>query len=88
MTLGTLAQLADVAGMPSAPSLRRFIAAQPDFPVIQRGQYGRAYVFDLDVAAEFVRAHWRDGRNERRRRRVAKRLAEHAQLPLFTMEIE
>lgn len=71
MTRGNLAQLAAIEGMPSQPSLARFIAARPDFPVIQHGQNGRAYVFDLDTAAAFVRAHWRDGRNERRVRRLA-----------------
>ena len=71
MTLGNLAELAAIEGMPSQPSLARFIAARSDFPVIEHGRYGKPYVFDLDDAVAFVRAHWRDGRNERRRRRLA-----------------
>lgn len=71
MSLGTLTDLARLDGMPSYPSLARFIAAREDFPVIQRGQYGKPFILDLDAAAGFVREHWRDGRNERRRRRLA-----------------
>jgi hypothetical protein len=71
MSLGTLTDLARLDGMPSYPSLARFIAARDDFPVIQRGQYGKPFILDLDAAAGFVREHWRDGRNERRRRRLA-----------------
>lgn len=62
MTIGTLAALAKLPDMPSEPSLRRFVAAQPDFPVERRGRYGIAYAFDLEAAAAFVREHWRDGR--------------------------
>ncbi|MCI1141698.1 hypothetical protein MOP88_09605 [Sphingomonas sp. WKB10] len=71
MSLGTLTDLARLDGMPSYPSLARFIAARDDFPVIQRGQYGKPFILDLDAAAAFVRANWRDGRNERRLRRLA-----------------
>lgn len=71
MSLGTLTDLARLDGMPSYPSLSRFIAARSDFPVIQQGQYGKPFILDLDVAAAFVRKHWRDGRNERRLRRLA-----------------
>ena len=71
MSVGTLTDLARLDGMPSYPSLMRLIAARDDFPVIQRGRYGKPYILDLDVAASFVREHWRDGRNERRRRRLA-----------------
>jgi hypothetical protein len=59
---GTLADLAALPGMPSQPSLQRFIASRLDFPVLQRGRNGVAYEFDLDAAAAFVAAHWRDGR--------------------------
>lgn len=83
MTVGNLAELAALNGMPSQPSLARFIAARADFPIIERGRYGKAYVLDLDAAAAFVRAHWRDGRNERRRRRLASLPPPPAQLPLF-----
>ncbi|WP_271299647.1 hypothetical protein [Sphingomonas sp. CV7422] len=71
MSLGTLTDLAQLDGMPSYPSLARFIATRNDFPVIQHGQYGKPFILDLDAAAVFVREHWRDGRNERRRRRLA-----------------
>lgn len=62
MTIGSLADLGKLPGMPSLPSLQRFIAARPDFPVIERGRYGKPYEIDLDAAAAFVREHWRDGR--------------------------
>ena len=62
MTVGTLADLGALEGMPSLPSLQRFIAAHADFPVIQRGRYGLPYQLDLEIAAAYVRAHWRDGR--------------------------
>ncbi len=71
MNVGTLADLGRLEGMPSGPSLARLIAARPDFPVIERGRYGKPFVLDLDAAAAFVREHWRDGRNERRLRRLA-----------------
>jgi hypothetical protein len=70
MSLGTLTDLARIDGMPSYPSLARFIAARSDFPVLQHGQYGKPFILDLDAASAFVRAHWRDGRNERRLRRL------------------
>jgi hypothetical protein len=88
MTLGTLDQLGKVDGMPSVPSLRRFIASRSDFPVVQRGRYGLPYILDLNAAAAFVRKHWRDGRNERRRLRLAAVPADAVQLPLFITEIE
>lgn len=81
MTVGTLEQLGAVDGMPSVPSLRRFIASQPNFPVIQRGRYGTPYILDLETAADFVRSNWRDGRNERTRRRLAA-TSPSRQLPL------
>ena len=62
MKIGVLADLAAMPGMPSEPTLRRFIAARDDFPVIERGRYGKPYQLDLDAAAAFVRSHWRDGR--------------------------
>lgn len=71
MNVGTLADLGQIAGMPSVPSIARFIAARDDFPVIQHGRYGKPFVLDLDAAAAFVREHWRDGRNERTVRRIA-----------------
>jgi len=86
--LGTLDQLGKVDGMPSVPSLRRFISSRPDFPVVQQGRYGLPYILDLDTAAAFVREHWRDGRNERRRLRLAAVALEATQLPLFKTENE
>ena len=71
MNVGTLVDLGRIDGMPSVPSIARFIAARDDFPVIQRGRYGKPFVLDLDAAAAFIREHWRDGRNERRVRRIA-----------------
>ncbi|HEX8414992.1 MAG TPA: hypothetical protein VF637_14065 [Sphingomicrobium sp.] len=71
MNVGTLADLGQIDGMPSVPSIARFIAAREDFPVIQHGRYGKPFVLDLDAAAAFVREHWRDGRNERTVRRLA-----------------
>jgi hypothetical protein len=68
--VGTLAELCREPGVPSQPSLQRFIGARPDFPILRRGGSGSAYTFDLDAAASFVREHWRDGRNERKRRRI------------------
>ena len=62
MTIGTLADLAALPGMPSQPSLQRFIAARSDFPVLERGRYGRAYVIDLEHAVAFIQENWRDGR--------------------------
>lgn len=59
---GTLAHLAAMPGMPSEVTLRQLIAKRPDFPLIERGGDGHAYKMDLDVAAEFVRSVWRDGR--------------------------
>ncbi|WP_267397231.1 MULTISPECIES: hypothetical protein [unclassified Sphingomonas] len=69
MNVGTFANLGRVDGMPSVPSIARFIAARPDFPVIQHGRYGKP--FALDAAAAIIRKHWRDGRHERRLRRLA-----------------
>lgn len=71
MNLGSLTDLARLDDMPSYPSLARFIAARSDFPVMQRGQYGKPFILDLDAASTFVREQWRDGRIERRLRRLA-----------------
>ena len=71
MNVGTMVDLGRIDGMPSVPSIARFIAARDDFPVIQHGRYGKPFVLDLDAAAAFIREHWRDGRNERTVRRLA-----------------
>ena len=81
MNAGTLADLAKLDGMPSLPSLQRFIGARPDFPIVQRGRRGLPYILDLAAAAAFVRANWNDGRALDQRR--AKRAALAAPLPLF-----
>lgn len=88
MKVGTLADLALVEGMPSVPSLAKLISARADFPIIQRGRYGKPFVLDLDAAAAFVRLNWRDGRNERRRRRLASISAQPAQLSLFDDQVD
>ena len=62
---GNLWDLAALPGMPSQPTLRAFIDARMDFPVITRGGRGRSYLLDLDAAAAFVREHWRDRRADR-----------------------
>lgn len=62
MAEGRLWQLAELDGMPSAPTLRKLIRDRPDFPLIERGRRGREYRIDLDQAAAFVREHWRDER--------------------------
>lgn len=85
MNVGTLADLAKLDGMPSVPSIARLIAARPDFPIVTRGSSGKAYEIDLDKAAAFIRQHWRDGRNERRRLRLLSQPKDQ-QLPLFALE--
>lgn len=77
---GSLADLGKLPGMPSLPSLRRFILSRDDFPILERGKSGVAYTFDLAVAADFVRAHWIDGR------RVEPQSDEARQLYLFERE--
>lgn len=64
MPTGKLWELAAIPDMPSEPTLRAFIRQRADFPVIESGRKGVAYVFDLDVAAAFVREHWQDSRSE------------------------
>lgn len=85
MNVGNLADLAAMDGMPSAPSIARLIAERSDFPIVARGSSGKAYQLDLEAAAAFIRLHWRDGRNERRRLRLQS-LPANQQLPLFEME--
>ena len=62
MATGRLWELAAISDMPSVPTLRQFMRERPDFPVIAYGGKGVGYVLDLDAAAAFVRAHWRDSR--------------------------
>lgn len=65
MRTGSLTELSAVPGMPSKTTLRAFIRNRPDFPVILFGNRGAGYVFNLEVAAAFVRANWRDKRSDR-----------------------
>lgn len=53
--IGSLGDLANMAGMPSEPTIKRMIDADPDFPVLQRGTNGRAWEFDLQAAWTYVR---------------------------------
>ena len=88
MNVGTLADLAAIDGMPCVPSIAALIAARQDFPVLQHGRSGKPYILDLDAAAAFVRVHWRDGRNERRRLRMAATPPAPEQRSLFETENE
>lgn len=64
--IGSLGDLANMAGMPSEPTIKRMIDADPDFPVLQRGTNGRAWEFDLQAAWQYVRdAQERDEANAR-----------------------
>jgi hypothetical protein len=73
MPVGKLWELAAIPDMPSEPTLRQFMRARPDFPVIEHGGKGTPYLIDLDAAAAFVRAHWRDSRSQLSGRAKAKR---------------
>ena len=64
MRTGKLFELALIPDMPSQPVLRQMIRDRPDFPVIEHGRKGASYLLDLDAAAAFVRANWRDSRSE------------------------
>ncbi|VVT16405.1 conserved hypothetical protein [Sphingomonas sp. EC-HK361] len=63
MTTGKLWELAALPDMPSAPTLRQLMRERPDFPIVERGRKGRDYVIDIEDAAAFVRANWRDARS-------------------------
>ncbi len=89
MPLGRLWELAAIADMPSVPTLRQFIRERPDFPVIEHGRKGAAYVIDLEEAAAFVREHWRDSRHELSgvaKAGRARRASQPTQTTLFDME--
>ena len=51
----SLGELSAVPGMPSEPTLRKLIEANPDWPVISRGKNGVAYEFDLFAAVDFYK---------------------------------
>jgi hypothetical protein len=63
MALGKFAALCAMPGMPTPPTLRDWIASRDDFPVAQLAENSRNWLFDLDEAAAFVRAHYRDRRS-------------------------
>lgn len=52
--IGSLGELATMAGMPSEVTLRKMIAEHADFPIISRGKNGVSYEIDLAAAAAFV----------------------------------
>lgn len=62
--VGALWELAALPGMPSQPTLRAFMSVRPDFPVLRHGSRGVSFLIDLNAAAAFVRAHWRDSRSD------------------------
>lgn len=75
---GTLTELASIDGMPSEPTLRKMIVADPDFAgIIKRGSNGDAYEIDLRVAAEYV-----IGLEQRKRDAEIERQQQLAQLGL------
>ena len=53
--IGSLGDLAAMAGMPSEPTIKRMIDADPEFPVLSRGTNGRAWEFDLQAAWQYIR---------------------------------
>lgn len=54
--IGSLGDLAAMAGMPSEPTIKRMIDADPEFPVLSRGTNGRAWEFDLQAAWQYIRS--------------------------------
>lgn len=75
--IGTLADLASMPGMPSEPTLRKLIEADPDFEGIIKRAAGKgdAYEIDLALAARYVVAL-----DEKKREAEQARLDEIAQL--------
>lgn len=73
MRTGSLTALSMEAGMPSINTIQKIARHNAYFPVIQRGGRGKAFVVDLDAAAEFLR-QWQAGRFIRpEAREIAKR---------------
>ena len=67
--IGSLGDLANMAGMPSEPTIKQMIDADPEFPVLSRGTNGRAWHIDLQVAWEYIRqCQERDEANARAHR--------------------
>ena len=69
--LGSLADLANMTGMPSEPTLRKIIADNADFPIVSRGKNGRAFEIDLRAAFAFVRGLAERAEEEARAHREA-----------------
>jgi hypothetical protein len=67
VALGKFAALCAMPEMPTPQTLRDWIASRDDFPVAQLTENSRNWLFDLDEAAAFVRAHYRDRRGGHRR---------------------
>ena len=73
--IGSLGDLANMAGMPSEPTIKRMIDADPEFPVLSRGTNGRAWEFDLQAAWQYVRdCQERDEANARAHREAVAQL--------------
>jgi hypothetical protein len=73
--IGSLGDLANMAGMPSEPTIKKMIDADPAFPVLSRGTNGRAWEFDLKVAWEYIRqCQERDEANARAHREAVAQL--------------
>jgi len=69
LLIGSLGDLASMAGMPSEPTLRKLIAEHDDFPILSRGTNGKSYEIDLAAAHLFVRRIEEREAEERRRHR-------------------
>lgn len=73
--IGSLGDLANMAGMPSEPTIKRMIDADPEFPVLSRGTNGRAWEFDLKAAWQYIReCQERDEANARAHREAVAQL--------------
>lgn len=66
---GTLGEFASLPGTPSEPTLRDMIRDYPEFPILERGTNGRAYVIDFDEAFAFIKG-LRDREAEAQRARA------------------
>lgn len=64
--IGSLADLAEVQGMPSERTLRKLIRDNPDFPIVSIGKNGVAYEIDFEAAVTWIRSH-EDKRREAER---------------------
>lgn len=73
----TLGELAAVDGMPSEPTLRKLIEANPDFPLISRGKNGQGY--EIELAAAIA---WHQGYRAREEEAARERSAEIRQQAL------